>query len=300
VEYKIGRTTLIDITAGRLSAGGEMLFGDLNLNIATQSYKTDNKGRLKIPAKCLFVDFAGKIIIVDTGLGDGYSEEIVREHEPDGLNGLAGALKNLRIRPENVYAVVLTHLHFDHAGGNTILIGKSRVPFFSKAKYFVQAGEIGESDGAAAKGDISYRKIDIEPIKERRQLETLAGDAEIIPGISCIVTGGHCKNHQIVTFDCEEKSAVAWGDLIPTAIHLNDECISKFDLFPMETAGQKRRLFSIARDENWLMHFPHEQSSGLLWGGEAHANTAVTSGAHARHVHANALQTSSLDRRPVI
>ena len=104
------------------------------------------------------------------------------------------------------------------------------------------------------------------PINERGQLQLLAGDNEIYPGLSVRVTDGHAKGHQIVMMNHGGERIAFLGDLVPTPYHLDLAAISAFDQYPEETLECKREVLMQAEKEGWLIIFAHghEQKAGYL------------------------------------
>src|SRR3989337_474868 len=89
---------------------------------------------------CLIVRSQGKTVLIETGVG----AKRARAPGAAGTEGSGRLLENLwreGIRPEDVDIVVNTHLHFDHAGGNTASDEGRPLPAFPPARYFVHNGE---------------------------------------------------------------------------------------------------------------------------------------------------------------
>jgi len=167
-------------------------------------------------------------------------------------------------RNEDVQTVILSHLHFDHAGGAVIQKDGHLLPTFPQAKYYAQKGEWEFSQNANARARASYRKDDLLPLMQAGVLELVDGNAEILPGIELKVTGGHTSHHQIVTFHSGNKSGVYFADIIPTKSHLTPPWVMGYDHYPLESCDVKSEWLSKAAAENWLVVFDHE--FGIPWG----------------------------------
>src|SRR5262249_24930968 len=130
-------------------------------------------------------------------------------------------LAGLGLTNDQVDAVVISHLHFDHAGGAVRAVGGQLVPTYPRARYFVQKGEWELAHKANARARGSYRQEDFDPLYEHGVLEIIEGDTEILPGVWAKVTGGHTSHHQVITFESEGRKGVYFADILPTKSHIN-------------------------------------------------------------------------------
>jgi glyoxylase-like metal-dependent hydrolase (beta-lactamase superfamily II) len=169
------------------------------------------------------------------------------------------SLKRLDLGPEDIHLVINTHLHFDHAGGNTMRVEGGRIrPVFPKARYAVQRGEFEDAACANERTRVSYRPDNFTPIDHINQWEFLYGDTELVSGVTAVVTAGHTRHHQSVKIESEGRIAFFLGDLIPTVSHLPLPYIMGYDLFPIQTLETKRWVLDRALEERWLLLFEHD------------------------------------------
>ena len=219
---------------------------------------------------CLLIECAGKKIIVDTGVGP---KDNYRDKEMYGLvpSRLMRSLKGLGLGPRDIDAVVLSHLHFSHAGGSTRMdrLG-DMVPSFPRATYYVQRSSWEDAHNPSLRNTEAFRVEDFAPIADRGQLELLDGDTELFPGLTLVVTDGHCLGHQIAVFAYGGERVVYLGDLVPTPHHLGLTIISSFDYEPETTLDQKRAILAEAERQGHLLVFPHgHETRGRLPGAPA-------------------------------
>jgi glyoxylase-like metal-dependent hydrolase (beta-lactamase superfamily II) len=218
----------------------------------------DERNRIQLALNCLVIRAHGKHILIDTGLGGKWQPKFRDILAMERTDSLIDGLHALNLCPDDIDVVINTHLHFDHAGGNTEMVQGSVMPTFRKARYLVQRGEFEDATHPNERTKASYRAENLEPVAETRQWEMLDGDTEILPGISVMVTGGHTAGHQAVRMESEGKVAFFPGDLIPTVAHLPLPYIMGYDLFPLHTLEAKRRILSQACEEQWLLFFEHD------------------------------------------
>jgi glyoxylase-like metal-dependent hydrolase (beta-lactamase superfamily II) len=154
--------------------------------------------------------------------------------------------------------VINTHLHFDHAGGNTRLADGKAVPTFPKARYVVQLGEWEDATRPHERNRASYLEENFVPLAENRQFEPVQGEVEVAPGVRVVPVGGHTAYHQMVVVEGGGRKLVIPTDLLPTTSHLPLPFIMSYDLFPMGTLEVKRRLLDQVVDEKALLLFYHD------------------------------------------
>src|SRR2546425_11186009 len=166
--------------------------------------------------------------------------------ENEGRGGrprLEDSLAELGHRPEDVRWVINTHLHFDHAGGNTWCTGEGRIlPAFPQATYVVQRGELEFARQTNERTQASYLAHNFESIRVR----PAEGEVEVLPGIRCVPTPGHVPFHQSVVVESGGERACFLADLVPTTAHLPLPWIMGYDLEPLVTLESKRRLYGRA------------------------------------------------------
>jgi glyoxylase-like metal-dependent hydrolase (beta-lactamase superfamily II) len=245
------------LSDGVIKLDGGSMFGQVPKMAWENSVVTDRKNRMTLGLNCLLLQISGQNILVDTGIG---TKDADNDKESLGLvpSRLLKGLKSVGMRPKDIHAVVLTHLHFDHSGGCTRLDRAGNVvPTFPKAKYYVQEACWDEACNPNERCHGTNRADNFLPIEERGQLELLNGDSEIMPGLNVVVTDGHAKGHQMVMVNHGGEKIVFLGDIVPTPHHLNLGVISAFDNSPETTLERKRDLLAQAEKQGWLLVFSH-------------------------------------------
>ncbi len=254
------------ISDGVFKVDGGAIFGRIPKMMWENMVTTDRKNRVTMGLNCMLFQCNGSNILIDTGVGP---KDNIRDKEIYGLipSRLLRGLKVIGIGPRDIDAVVLSHLHFSHAGGATRMdrVG-DMVPSFPNATYYVQRASWEDAqDPSVLHADV-FRVDDFEPIAERGRMELLDGDTELFPGLNLIVTDGHSPGHQIAVFSHGGERIVYLGDLVPTPHHLGLTVISSFDYEPETSLDQKQDILSEAERQGWLLVFPHghETRAGYL------------------------------------
>src|SRR5207253_7061270 len=198
--------------------------------------------RIPLALRCLLVEHPDGLVLIDTGLGnkeDAKFRDIygVQNEGKGGRTLLEDALAELGHRPDDVAWVINTHLHFDHAGGDTYRdpAGAIRLSF-PRATYVVQQGELEFARHTNERTAASYLPHNFEPVA----FTLVSGDAEPLPGIRCLATPGHVPFHQSVLVESGGERVCFLADLVPTAAHLPLPWIMGYDLEPLVPLEAKR------------------------------------------------------------
>ncbi len=260
-DVKLGSFDIYPVTDGRFRLDGGAMFGVVPKVLWEQCCAADELNRVPLSLTCLLIRARGTNILVDTGVGSKEDGKFQRMFAIDRTPPLLDSLKRLGLGREDIHMVINTHLHFDHAGGNTMRHDDGTLrPTFPQARYCVQRGEWDDAARANERTKASYRQDNFAPIAQGRQWDLLDGDTEVLPGITAIVTAGHTRCHQGVKIESEGKTAFFLGDLIPTVSHLPLPYIMGYDLFPLHTLETKRWVLDRACEEQWLLLFEHDPS----------------------------------------
>ena len=250
---KVGRWTVHAIQAGGQRLDGGAMFGVVPKTLWERRIAADERNRIPLGMRVLLVEHESGLVLIDSGAGNKETEKFLDIYgienssavsdPPDGVRrtALEDGIVAAGYRCEDVILVINTHLHFDHAGGNTFTdsVGIVR-PTFPNARYVVQAGEHSWAMHTNERTAASYFPRNWEPIRERGRLDLIEGDREIVPGISVLRTPGHVPHHQSVLLANEGETACFLGDICPTAAHLPLPWIMGYDVEPL--VGQINRL----------------------------------------------------------
>jgi len=256
---KLGAFEIAPVTDGRFRLDGGAMFGVVPKVLWQKCCPADDLNRIALSLTCLLVRAHGKNILIDTGLGDKEDAKFQSMFAVERTPSLQDSLKRRGLSRDDIHLVINTHLHFDHAGGNTMHYGDNQLySSFPKAVYHVQRGEYEDAARANERTRASYRRDNFTPIAHVNQWEFLSGDTELLPGVTAVVTPGHTRCHQSVKIESEGRIAFFLGDLIPTVSHLPLPYIMGYDLYPIQTLETKRWVLDRAFEENWLLIFEHD------------------------------------------
>lgn len=241
----------------RLDGGG--MFGVVPKVLWERSCPPDERNRIQMDANCLLIQSEGRNFLIDSGIGTKFGDRERTIFAVDEGDWLIENLAAVGVRPQDVETVILTHLHFDHAGGCTRIDPSGQVtPTFPAARHVIQKTEWEDATGRLPELKGTYLERDFECLGEAGLVELIDGDVEIHPGITCRRTGGHTRGHQAIVLGGGESCGVYPGDICPTPHHLKTAWTMAFDQFPRDIRLRKRELLGEAADKGWTVLFDHD------------------------------------------
>ncbi len=252
------RVEIVPDTEFRLDGGA--MFGVVPRNLWSRVCPPDDQNRIRMNMNCLFIETPSERILVETGIGEKWSAKhsamygITRERSfADSLRATTG------FGPDAITIVINTHLHFDHAGGNTILSEHGNpVPAFPNARYFFSRAEYEHAEQPSERDRASYLPENWRPAYENGQVELKPADYEVVPGLSMETHAGHNRSMQCWRLERGGKTLFGFADLVPMRAHVQFPWIMGYDLFPVETLEVKKRLLPQAAREGWGCLFYHD------------------------------------------
>ncbi len=241
------------LDGGRLSLDGGAMFGIIPKPLWQRTVRCDERNRISLGTTCLLVETAGRRIIIESGIGSKYD---AKDRDIFELSSqcLVDSLGAVGVEQESVDTVILTHLHFDHAGGITSAGADGVVrPTFPRAKVFVQRGEWDDAVSGYCVMTGTYRRENLEPLERDGRLVLLGGDGEIAPGVSVRAVPGHTRHQQGVLIEGGGRALFNPADLIPTAAHIGLRYNMAYDLQPYENMLTKKRVLEEAISGGWTL-----------------------------------------------
>jgi glyoxylase-like metal-dependent hydrolase (beta-lactamase superfamily II) len=259
------RVTVLNDGFQRLDGGA--MFGVVPKPLWERRIAPDERNRIRLALRCLLVEGPGGPLLVDTGIGPKERDRDPRFWEIYGVErdgGIAAGLAERGLAPADVRVVLNTHLHFDHAGGNTVLDARGGVvPAFPNARYVAVRGEWEDALRPTERSRASYRADDFAPLERAGVLDLVEPGAAVAPGVAFEPAPGHTRFHQCVRLEGGGSTALFCADLVPTAAHVPYPYIMAYDLYPLETLATKKRLLSRAAREGWTLVLEHEPGDSV-------------------------------------
>ena len=264
----LGSTKIHLMEAGLQWLDGGAMFGVVPRPLWEKKISPDHRHRIPLALRCLLVETPNNLVLVDTGIGNKESEkfkDIYGVENEGSPTRLEDALQSVGFETGDIDLVVSTHLHFDHAGGNTLREEDGSLkPAFPKARYVMQKGELDFAASPNERVAASYMHKNFAPLVDAGRVDLVEGPTDLLDGISLLPTPGHTPYHQSILVENEGEKALFLSDLCPTSAHLPLPWIMGYDLEPLVTLETKKTVWEKARNEGWILLFQHDPA--VAWG----------------------------------
>ena len=256
---RFGRFEIDIFSDGTFKLDGGAMYGVVPKVFWEKQQRPDALNRVELDMNCVLIRDADHVVIVETGAGTKMSDKLRGIYGIDRPPQLLGELAKRGVKPEDVTVVVNTHLHFDHAGGNTRRDGDALVATFPRASYAFQRLEWLDAVHPNERTRASYYPEDFAPLEAPGKLELIDEEVEIIPGVRLDRVQGHTRGTQTVRVTDGKRTVFFSSDFMPDRHHLPLPWIPAQDLFPLDTLEAKRTILARAADERWIVGFTHDK-----------------------------------------
>ena len=256
---QLGDFELQTISGGSYWIDGGSMFGVVPRTVWTRYITVDDKDRIQQRTSCVLVRTGRENVLIDTGYGGKLTEKEQRNFSTESGEPLVASLAAVGLSAADINLVVLSHLHFDHAGGASKFDSDRRViPAFPNATYVVQRREWATAMAEYPELRAAYHLPNFVPLKEAGQLRLIDGNVEIIPGLRAWVTGGHTEGHQAIVIESGGAGAIYLGDTCPTFRHLPALWCIAYDLDLMTLRRIKPEILGTVADRGWWALCDHD------------------------------------------
>ena len=268
VKLHIGPYEVCPIPTGIFGLDGGAMFGTVPKVLWEKTNPPDDKNRIQMEARGLLLKSPKCNILIDCGNGGHfvakYGEKLGNKFaelyniDPAGPS-LQNSLRAHGLTLKDIHHVILTHLHFDHAGGATVEEGGKLVPAFPNAKYYVQKRNLETASLPNLRERASYYIANFQPLIAAGVLTILDGPQEdLLPGISTLISNGHTQGQQMVKISDGGKTLLYCGDVVPTSTHVRTAWLMGYDLHPLMLMEEKQKYLGEAADHDWYLFFEHD------------------------------------------
>ena len=257
------RIEIIPDTEFRLDGGA--MFGVVPRNLWSRVAPPDEQNRIRMNMNCLFVETPSERVLIETGIGEKWSAKHAAMYGITRQQSLAASLRSQAgVQPEQITIVINTHLHFDHAGGNTLVNADGVLtPTFPNARYLISRAEWEHAEHPSERDQASYLPENWRPLADAGQVELKEENYEVLPGLSMETHAGHNRSMQCWRLQQNGKTLFGFADLVPMRAHVQLPWIMGYDLFPVETLSAKKKLLPQAASEGWGCLFYHEPEAAF-------------------------------------
>lgn len=260
---KLGRFEILPFVEQRFKLDGGQMFGVIPKTMWSRLLPADENNLIDMVTNLFVLKAHGKVMIFDIGLGDTLSDREKKIYGTDGVSSLESGLASHGLKPEDVDAVILTHLHTDHAAGAVKRVDGDYVPRFPNARYYVSKTEWADAVNPNERTAAVYVPERLLPLEAAGLVEFFEGAKELFPGIKAVPTGGHTGGHYGLEIESEGEQLFYYADIFPMSTHMAVPYVPATDLYPLDTMEIKRRLLPRIVDQNVVMAFDHDTVTPL-------------------------------------
>lgn len=263
-------TTITSIEGNRQRLDGGAMFGNVARPVWEKWIRPDELGRIPLACRALLVESGGVKILCEAGIGAFFGPKLAARYgvETPDRHRLLESLQAKGISPDQVDFVVLSHLHFDHAGGllpthSQIREGRKEL-VFPRAQFLVgeQAWERARVPHARDRASFLPELNDL--LERSGRLVRVGQDPlpDKWPGrAEFIFTDGHTPGQMHALFSGDSGKVFFCGDLVPGQAWAHIPITMGYDRFPERLIDEKTALYRRAAEENWLLFFTHDPES---------------------------------------
>jgi len=258
-SMKIGKYQLYILNSGFFALDGGAMFGIIPKPFWEKTNPSDASNRIKLATRNLLLVNGKRKILIDTGMGEKWDEKTIFIYDIRQDNfTIKSELKKLNLTETDITDVILTHLHFDHTGGSTKYENDKLVPTFPNAKYYVQKKNYDWAVNPSIRDSGSYLKENFSPLSRWGILEFVEGESFFDDEIQFLLMNGHTFSQQLVKISDSSNTFLFCCDLIPTTSHVPLPYVMGYDLQPLVTVEEKKKILNRAVEENWKLIFEHD------------------------------------------
>ena len=256
---KVGNYTLYSIETSQFSLDGGAMFGIIPKTLWEKEAPADEYNRIQMVTRSLLVVSNERKIIIDTGNGDKWDDKNRSRYniDLDKIN-LSSSLEKYGFIPADITDVFCTHLHFDHAGGNTSIEDGKIVPTFPNATYWIHQDNWDLANSPSEKDRGSYLAENWSVLAENGMIEYVTDREEFLPGIEIMLTYGHTIGMMHPLIKDGNNTVFYAADIFPMAAHVPLAWVMAYDLNPVQTIKEKLSLLPTMVDKNWTVFFEHD------------------------------------------
>ena len=218
------------------------------------------KAPLETSVNAYLVNTGSQLVLVDTGAAGLFGPT---------LGKLLVNLKAAGYQPEQVDAVVITHMHADHVGG---LMAGDKLAFPNAtvhadkhdADFWLSQAKLDKAS-ADAKGFFQGAMASLNPYVKAGKFKPFDGDTELVPGVRAQAARGHTPGHAIYVVESKGQKLVLWGDLMHVAaVQFAEPSVTiQFDTDSKAAATQRKKAYADAAKNGYWVAASHLAFPGI-------------------------------------
>lgn len=256
-QLTVGRAKITWLRGGVNFLDGGAMFGVVPKALWKRAYPNHDDNTIELRTDPLLLQLDGKNYLIDTGMGnDKINEKQIRNFGVKEQSYLEADLLKNGLKLGDIDAILMTHLHFDHASGLTKRVGDTYEPVFPHTPIFASDVEWNEMKHPNIRSINTYWEKNWRAVEDLVQPYT--GEFEVVPGLRMIHTGGHSDGHGIIVFEDGDDCFIHMADLMPTHGHQNKLWALAYDDYPVTSVHQKEKWMNFGYEREAWYTFYHD------------------------------------------
>jgi glyoxylase-like metal-dependent hydrolase (beta-lactamase superfamily II) len=249
---------LIPISAGNFHCDGGALFSVIPKKLWGKIYPADENNFTKLALRCLLVDAGKRKILIETGIGNHFTEKHLQNNGVENWGILEDSLNQNGYTVDEITDVFFTHLHWDHCTGAVKNNEGKLKPVFPNVNYWCSKTQWEHSKISNAREKAAYHTGVLDFIFNTGKLNLVENEGELFPNIEVRLYDGHTPGQMIPFIRIENKTVVYMADLIPTSANIPLLWLAAYDLYPVKALEEKENFLEEAVKNGYILFFEHD------------------------------------------
>lgn len=259
---------LTSLLGNRQWLDGGAMFGNAPRALWSRWCPPDERGRIELACRALLLEHAGRRVLFEVGIGAFFDPKLRDRYGVDQEGHvLLESLREVGLGPSDIDVVVLSHLHFDHAGGllSAWREGARSELLFSNARFVVSAGAWERARAPHSRDRASFLPELVDLLERSGRLELVSGPhAESLGAdFELHFTDGHTPSMAHAWIRGAQGNLFFCADLIPGVPWVHLPVTMGYDRYPEHLIDEKARLYPLFEEQNTWLYFTHDRATAM-------------------------------------